>query len=374
LIPDLRPTRVIVDLDKIRENYREVKRTAASELMPVIKADAYGHGAVRVAEVLQEEGAGIFGVATIEEGIELRNSGIRIPILVLGSVYPFENYRFLIENELTPVIASRISLRELQSAAEGYGKKVSFHLEVDTGMGRTGVAPDTAVELYGLSANLNNVQCEGVFTHLARADEDWKYTLRQIDLFNGFLNRIKEPPRYIHAANTAGILGGAETRFNMARPGLAIYGLYPQSAVRENYNFRPALSWMSKIIFLKEVEKGTPVSYGGTWTAHRRSKIATICVGYADGYPRILSGKSSVIIKNRRCPVVGRVCMDMIMADVSEVPGVDIGDDAALIGKNGGKEEISAEELARLAKTVNYEIVTGIKRRVSRVFKKESRD
>jgi len=362
-----RPTAAYIDLDALKLNYRKIKEEAQVSVMPVIKADAYGHGAVEAAKILQEENCDILGVATIEEGIELRENSISIPILILGSIYPLENFYTVLEYGLTPIIASLQGARVLEETAKQFNRKALFHLKVDTGMGRIGVAPETAVKIWNELLSSDFITGEGIFTHLANADKDAVFTQKQLDRFNYVIDNIDEKPRYIHAANTAGILNFQKTKFNLVRPGLALYGLYPDGIERDTPGFRPVLSLISKIVFIKEVEKGTPVSYGGTWVAPVKSTIATVCIGYADGYNRLLSNKAEVIVRGVRCPVVGRVCMDMIMVDVTEAEGTALGDDVVLIGSSEN-EEITAEELASRAGTINYEIVTGISRRVPRIY------
>ncbi len=363
----LRPTFLEIDLQALTNNVQLVKKVTKNKIMPVIKADAYGHGAIEVGKLLEREGADILGVATIEEGIELRKNSIDIPVLILGSIYPFENYRKVLEYNLTPVVASVNSATYLEKIARKKNKEAFFHLKVDTGMGRIGVSPRTAVELWNKLLRVPRLIPRGIFTHLARADEDPGFTRDQINKFRYVLENIDELPPFIHAANTAGIMNFKETFFNLVRPGLFIYGLYPSRATQTAYNLNQVMRWSSSIIYLKEVPKNTPISYGGTWRAPKKSKIATLCVGYADGYPRLLSNKAEVIICGKRAPVVGRVCMDMIMVDVTGIKGVEIGDRAVLLGKSGTKN-ITAEELAEQAQTINYEITTGISSRVPRVY------
>lgn len=364
----LRPTYTEIDLGAIRENYRQIKSISDRFVMPVVKANAYGHGDIEVAKLLSEEGAELLGVATIEEGIKLRKNSIELPILVLGSIYPLENYDIVLKYSLTPIVASRISGLSLQKSAEKTGKEALYHLKVDTGMGRIGVNPDSAVKLYEELEKMPNIKCEGIFTHLARADENPGFTDEQISKFESVINRISSPPKYIHAANTAGIVKFENSLFTLVRPGLAVYGLVPFSVDNDDILLKPAMSWHSRIVFLKEVEKGTPISYGSTWHAPVKSQIATASVGYADGYRRILSNNSQVLIRGKRCPVIGRVCMDMIMIDVTELDDVQLGDEVVLIGQSG-EEKITIEEMADWAGTINYEIVTGITSRVPRKYK-----
>lgn len=362
-----RPTYAKIDLNALRKNFTIIKSLTNASVMPVIKANAYGHGAVKAAQILDDAGTDIFGVATIEEGIELRENSIDTPILILGSIFPMENFEAVIEYNLTPIIASRFSAKILEETAKRKSKSVPFHLKVDSGMGRVGVGLDTAVTLWNELEKSEFLECEGIFTHFSKADEDYKFTVNQINDFNKVLNGITSYPKYVHAANTAGIINFSDSHFNLVRPGLAIYGLYPEGINKDNYNIEPVLSLHSKIVFLKDIKKGKPVSYGASWVAPRNSKIATICVGYADGYPRALSNKAQVIIKNKKCPVVGRVCMDMIMVDVTDIDGVSTGDEVILMGKSEN-QSISAEELGQWADTINYEITTGISYRVPRIF------
>ncbi|MFH1415248.1 MAG: alanine racemase [Elusimicrobiota bacterium] len=361
-----RQTFVRVDLNSLRNNFSKIRDIANMAVMPVVKADAYGHGAVNVAKALEEEGADILGVATIEEGIELRENGIRLPVLILGSIYPMENFEAIIEYDLTPIVASRFSAESLENTAKTKNKKVAFHLKVDSGMGRIGLSPDSAVKLWNEIEDSMFLSGEGILTHFSRADEDAEYTIRQIDAFKSVISRLHNIPKFVHAANTAGIMNFSDSYFTLLRPGLAVYGLYPDG-VRNEHGFKPVLSWHSSIVFLKDVPEGTPISYGGTWVAPARSRIATLCVGYADGYRRALSNKSKVIIRGKKCPVIGRVCMDMIMVDVTDVKGVSIGDEAVLIGSDSG-ESITVEEMASWAETINYEITTGITGRVPRIY------
>ncbi|MBN2407314.1 MAG: alanine racemase [Elusimicrobia bacterium] len=364
----LRPTYAEINLGALRNNFSKIRNMTGAAVMPVVKADAYGHGAVRVADVLEKSGADMLGVATVEEGIDLRENSIKIPILVLGSIYPFGNFEKVIEYGLVPIIASRMAGKMLSEAAERAGKKVAFHLKVDTGMGRIGVAPETAAQLGRELENSPFLQMDGIFTHLACADENAAYTSEQLRKFKWVLDKLPAPPPYIHAANTAGLVKSSDCHFTLVRPGLAVYGLYPGERKPADFGFEPVLSWKSKVVFIKEIEKGSSVSYGCTWRAPARSRIATVCVGYADGYSRMLSNRARVLIRGGSFPVVGRVCMDMIMVDVTENRDITVGDDVTLIGKDGGAG-ITAEKLAEWASTINYEIVTGISRRVPRVFR-----
>ncbi|MGM0568030.1 MAG: alanine racemase [Elusimicrobiota bacterium] len=367
----LRPTVAEINLSALRYNIQALKNKVRTKILAVVKASAYGHGAVEVSRVLSDEGVEMLGVATIEEGIELREAGISIPVFILGSVFPFENYRYVLDYALTPTIASEKSARALEETTRRFSARIAAHVKVDTGMRRIGMSPGTALNLWNKLSKSPYVIPQGIFTHLARADEDVLYTGNQMKQFKDLISRLSPPPLLAHVSNTAGLVNFSQSGLNMARPGLALYGLYPDSIPRDSFKLRPILEFKSSVVFLKNVDKGTPVSYGGTWVAPGKSKIATVCVGYADGYRRALSNNADVIIKGKRCPVVGRVCMDMIMADVSALDEVEVGDEVVLIGRRG-EEEITAQELAFRAKTVNYEITCGISSRVPRVYKENS--
>ncbi len=364
---NLRPTKVVISLNNIRRNFTKIKNLTSSKILAVVKADAYGHGAIRTTKILEGEGAHMLGVATIEEGIKLRKNNINMPILVLGSVFPFENFKAIIKFNLIPTIASIKSVWALEKIAEEKRVKVKIHIKVDTGMGRIGISPSTAKELYSYAINSDYIEPEGIFTHLAAADSDYLFTKKQVRDFGKLTESLSPPPVYIHAANSAGIMKYPQSHFNLVRPGLALYGLYPDGIQKEKYGLLPALSWETRIIFLKVIAKNSPVSYGGTWRAPRVSKIATLPVGYGDGYSRMFSNRGKVIIGAKACPVVGRVCMDMIMADVTDLEEVEVGERALLIGESGNAG-ITAEEIAEIAGTINYEITTCISSRVPRIF------
>ncbi|MDE2143467.1 MAG: alanine racemase, partial [Elusimicrobia bacterium] len=282
-------------------------------------------------------------------------------VLVLGSLYPFESVLAAVAHQLTPVVASLEAARRLAEVAQKLGRRVDCHVKVDTGMGRIGAGPEAALGIVRYLARLNAVRVQGIYTHLADAEDGARFTALQLKRFRSVvavLTREGLRPPLVHAANSAGALKRPGSRFDLVRPGLAAYGLYP--------GFEPALTLKSKIIFLKTVAKGTPISYGGTWRAKRPARVATLPIGYADGYSRALSNRASVLVGGRRCPVVGRVTMDQTMVDVTSVPSARVGDDAVLIGRQG-RSEIFAAELARLCGTIPYETATALSARVPRV-------
>lgn len=359
-----RPTWAEVDLGAVERNLSRLraKLPARTKVMFVVKANAYGHDAALCARAAEAaRAADWFGVSSVEEGVALREAGVRLPVLVLGSLYPFESALAAVAHDLTPIVASLESARRLSEVAQKLGRRVDCHVKVDTGMGRIGASPEAALGVVRHLAGLKSVRVQGLFTHLARAEEEGGFTAEQLKRFRGVVERLAREglrPPLVHAANSAGALRHPGARFDLVRPGLAVYGLYP--------GFEPALTLKSKIVFLKTVAKGTPVSYGGTWRAKRPSRVATLPIGYGDGYSRALSNRASVLVGGRRCPVVGRVTMDQTMVDVTQAPEARVGDDVVLIGRQG-RSEVPASELAKLCGTIPYETATALTSRVPRV-------
>ncbi|MBQ1492135.1 MAG: alanine racemase, partial [Blautia sp.] len=345
-----------------------------AKMVAVVKADAYGHGALAIARLV--EGYDYlwgFAVATGEEALHLRDHGIKKPILILG----------LAEEELFPALAkakvrlavSTFSLAEAYDrAGKEVGEEVKVHLAIDTGMSRIGFAPGQAsIEEIKKISGLSSLTIEGAFTHFARADEvslDPAYV--QLSRFTGFCDEIEAahvPLPLRHASNSAGILRLPEANLSMARAGITIYGIYPSEEVERDVPIYPVMELKSNLSLVKDVEAGTAVSYGGTFVADKRMRIATVPVGYADGYPRLLSGKGSVLLRGKRAPILGRVCMDQFMVDVSDIPEATIGDEVTLLGRDG-EEYISADELGNLSGRFPYELVCLVSHRVPRVYVK----
>lgn len=358
-----RPTWAEIDADALVSNLRRLRRKAGrAKLMFVVKANAYGHGAALCALAAQRaRAADWLGVSSVEEGVALREAGARLPILVLGSLYPFESVLAAVAHRLTPMVASVDAARRVAEAASRLQRRVDCHVKVDTGMGRVGASPEAALDVVRRLAGIRAVRVQGLFTHLACAEGDAAFTRGQLARFRavvGALAREGLRPPIVHAANSACLLRHPESRWDLVRPGLAAYGLMP--------GFRPVLSLKTKIVFLKTVPKGATVSYGATWRARRATRIATVPAGYGDGYARALSNKARVLVNGRACPLVGRVTMDQFMVDVSDAPLARVGDDVTLIGRQG-REEISAAELAALCGTIPYETVTALSARVPRV-------
>ncbi len=366
-----------IDLDAIEYNIDLIKSKLpkGKKLLLVVKADAYGHGAVELAREFEQK-ADYFGVAEINEALELRKNGIKKPILILGFTSP-ENFAVAVEHDITLTMFQLDMLYKLSRTAQELGKTAKIHFAVDTGMSRIGW--DTSEQSANEAAKafrLPNIEAEGIFSHFATADEkDKSFSLRQRDDFKRFIAMLAERGVDIpikHLNNSAGILEFDEY-FDMVRAGIIIYGLYPSADVKESigekFPLRPAMELITHISHVKILPKGKSVSYGATFVTDKEMRVATLTIGYADGYPRALSGKGEAIIHGIRCPILGRVCMDQLMVDASAVPNIEIGDAATLVGRDG-EEFISAEEVADNSFSFNYEFVCGISRRVPRVYYK----
>lgn len=365
-----------IDLDAVEANVENMKRhiSPSASIIGVVKADGYGHGSVPIARCLEKKPcmAG-FAVATVEEAHILRRAGIRKPLLVLGYTFPY-CYESLAAEEIRPAVFREDMIEQLSQAACRTGKIIRVHVKVDTGMGRVGITPDSdGVDFIRRLSLTPGLEIEGIFTHFARADEEDKTSARaQFAQFSGFINRverecmIKIPMK--HCSNSAGIVELPETNMDAVRAGITLYGLYPSSYVsRDIIPFRPALSLHSHIVFIKRLHPGQSVSYGGTFTAEREMLVATIPVGYGDGYPRSLSNRGCVLIRGKRAPILGRICMDQFMADVTDIPNVQEGGLVTLIGCNGD-DCITAEELGELSGRFNYELVCDLGKRIPRVY------
>lgn len=361
----LRPTWAQINLSALKNNILKIKEIIGpeSKLLLVIKADAYGHGALPIAEFIEKEKiVWGYGVSSVEEGIILRKAGISSPILILGSLFPFESFIEAINYDLTVTISSLEAAVQIVKASEKLGKKAICHIKVETGMGRIGARRPSAVKILKNLLSSSSVSVTGVYTHLSSSDTDMEFTKLQLSYFNETLKefaecKIKDIIR--HTANSSAAVNIPASRFDMVRSGYACYGLMD--------GFEPVLSLKTRIVFLKNVREGSFISYNKTFKCLRPTRIATLPIGYADGYFRKYSNKARVLIKGKRCPVLGAVTMDMIMVDVSDIENVLIGDEAVLIGAQGS-EYISAGELAQKAGTSSYEVVTLISARVPRVY------
>lgn len=362
-------------LDHLVNNFSIIKKKVKSaRIMAAIKADAYGHGALETARILEAEGVFMFGVASVEEGIELRQGGITSPILVLSPIL-YSQLDEVLEYNLIPTISEPKFYHLLEEKARLLKKPVNVHVEVDTGMTRTGLPYKTASTTMKKIKRSPYINIEGIFSHFPLADGDGAFTESQIKKLNALIkdlarHRIKPP--FIHLANSSGIFKHIDSHFNLVRPGIALYGLTASPSIRYSRAFTPVMVLKSKVVNIRVVKAHTPVSYGHTFRTKKQSRIATISVGYGDGYPRVLSNIADVLIRGKRARIIGTVCMDLIMVDITHIKGARVGDIVTLIGKDG-KEEITAEECAKKAKTIVYEITSGIGPRVARVFKYNDR-
>ena len=357
---------VNIDLDAISHNFQAVAEKAGVPVMAVVKANAYGHGAVPVARLLEDRCA-FFGVSSLSEALELRHADIKTPILILGHS-PVSTFPDLVRYDIQPAIFSLEDAQILSEEAQKQGKTIPFHFVVDTGMSRIGFQPTEAcADLCRKIADLPGLETEGIFSHFATADEEnlAKATAQaaQFDAFCQMLKSRGVTPKFCHLDNSAGIMNFCN-HYNMVRAGIVLYGLYPSEEVpKEILPLKPAMSWHSNISCLKWLPAGREISYGGTYITEKDTHIATIPVGYADGYRRNLSGKFYVLIRGKKAPILGRVCMDQMMVDVTDIPDVQPGDDVVLMG-----ESISAETIAKACDSFNYEQVCSVSRRVPRQY------
>jgi len=373
MFDNIRPTRAEIYLDNIVHNLSEVKRWVGkkAKIMGVVKANAYGHGACQVAKVLIENGISYLGVATIEEALELRECGINIPILVFGYT-PLTQVKELIVHNITQTVFDINYVKELERIALNVGKKAKVHVKIDTGMGRIGYTDlNVAEKEIEKMMGMEGVEVEGIFSHFATSDEkDKTYAEKQFDMFKKLLESLKQKGINIplkHIANSGAIIDLKYTYLDMVRPGIVLYGSYPSEKVERPLDLRQTMGFKTKIVYIKEVPEGTSISYGRTFITKRKSKIATLPLGYADGFNRLLSNNHHVLVKGKYAPVIGRICMDQTMIDVTDIEGVEVGDDVTIFGNQDG-EKIAAEEIAKKLNTIPYEVYCGISRRVPRIY------
>jgi len=364
----MRPTKAIVDLQDITYNYNQVIATAnGAKVMWILKANAYGHGYLRIAHHLQALDASYLGVAYLEEGIALRESGIEVPILVLGGIAN-QQIPSYIKYNLTITAPSIGKLQAIDQIAKHLNTRAKVHLKIDTGMERIGVHYFNADQLIQESLKCKYVETEGIYTHLAQADsENSAYTNLQLQRWDKIISTLPKNHNYIlHAANSGAIVQFPQAKYDMVRCGLMLYGIYPATHLKSHIDLRPALSLKSQIVYFKIVPANHPVSYGGTWSKSEDTRVVTIPMGYGDGYMRSISGQGQVIINDKIYPIIGRICMDQLMVDISEDSAYN-GDEVTLIGSSK-TQNISVEDVATWAGTIPWEILTSINDRVPRIY------
>lgn len=367
-----RPTWAEIDLSAIRHNFLKIKGLVdkQTKILVAVKANAYGHGIIEVSRLLVRSGVDYLGVGTTDEALYLRRSGFTLPILMLGSILPHEAPA-IIRNNITQTIGDIALASYMNRYARKANKRLKVHIKVDTGMGRIGVWHKEALTFIKKIVSLRNIEIEGIFSHFSSADEDDVLTRQQIRDFSALIEELEGLNIHIpckHMANSVAAVHYKDSHMNLIRPGLMVYGLYPSAGMKDlRISLKPVLTLKSRVVFLKDVPPGRRISYGGTYTTTHHTKIATVAIGYGDGLSRQLSNKGSVIIRTKRAPIVGRVCMDTIMVDTKNIPDVKVGDEVVLIGRQG-KQEITVEEMAALCDTIPYEVACWFDNRVPRIY------
>lgn len=369
-ITDTERALALVDLAILEDNLRTLRSFTqpAVKMLCVVKADAYGHGAVKVSQRLESVGVDYLGVANIDEALELRHGGISLPILVMGGLFAWDEITRAVENELTPILYDMQTLSRLISRSSSFKKPLKLHIKVDTGMGRLGF---TAAEMTAVGKHLkgiDNLFCEGIMSHFSSSELRDDYGLRQLALFDEARQRLLQTgivPVISHMANSGAIVNYPEAHFDMVRTGISLYGSYPDRNIMDKLNLRQVMKFTSRVALIREFPEGSALSYGRTHITGKPSRIAYVPVGYADGYPQRLSNKGFVLIKERKCSIVGLVCMDWMLVDITDLSGVNVGDEVILLG-HGRYESITADELAGLAGMIPYEVLCGISKRVAR--------
>lgn len=366
----IRPTQLIIDLNALRNNFNKIKAyVAPAKMMPILKANAYGHGLVRVAQLMQELEADYIGVAVLEEGILLRENGITLPILVLGGIWGNQIPLFLKHN-LTMTASSIEKLNQINDIAAQMKIKAKVHLKIDTGMERIGVHYYNAKKFLEAAIKSKNVVIEGIYSHFANSEKsDLSYTKLQLERFQEVIYYAEklpiERPTY-HISNSGAILQMPEANLDLVRPGIMLYGVYPSAEVKKTIDVKPALTWKSIVVYFKVIKPNHPVGYGSAWQTDHNIRAVTVPVGYGDGYMRSMSHKAKVIIRGKRYPVIGTISMDQIVVNIENDSAYN-GDEVILIG-NDGQNKITVEELAEWAGTIPYEILTNINTRVPRIY------
>jgi alanine racemase len=366
-----RPTVCYIDHESLRWNFRQIRSLVGSQvkILSMVKANGYGHGAPAVARTLASAGSDAFGVAIIEEAIELRRHGITAPILVLTGAY-LDQLELFFDHDLMAVVHDADLLQRLEAAVVRRGGNLHVHLKIDTGMGRIGFPAAECDSWLPQIKKLKAIKLKGIFSHFSHAESvEGQYTRKQLEIFHQLVQRLAAEgiaPPLIHLANSAATITLPEAYFNMVRPGLMLYGVYPSPEMVARISLKPVLSWKTRILQLKSVPSNTSISYGETFITKRDSLIATLPIGYADGYPRLLSNRGQALVGGKRARVAGRVCMDLTMLDVTDIGKIQQGDEVVLLGTQEN-DAISADEMAAWADTISYEILTSIGARIPRI-------
>lgn len=369
---EIRPTRVTINLKQLGKNYEAIQHAIGDrKVMAVLKANAYGHGLVEIGRYFEQLGVPYFSVAYLEEGIQLREAGIKTPILVFGGLVE-EQIDAYLEHDLTITAPSVEKLQMIERRAKETNKTAVVHLIFDTGMERLGVHYYNARDLIEASLKVEHCYVEGIYTHFANADTaDTRYSEAQLERFKNILEIYTElgvdHPPLRHMANSGGVLQVQDSWFDMVRPGILMYGVYPSAEVKQTVKVEPALSWTSKVVYFKVVQPGHPVSYGSTWESEEPVRVVTLPVGYGDGYFRALSNKAKVLIRGQQFPVIGRVCMDQTMVNIADQSAFN-GDEVTLLGEDQFGNKLTVEDLSEWAETIPYEVLTSIGNRVPRVY------
>ena len=375
---NMRPVWLEINLDAIAHNVRRIKQVVGEniQIIAMVKANAYGHGAIEVSETLLKNGVTMLGVGVVEEGIVLRKADIKAPILVCG-LTTNDQLESLVMYNLTATVCKLKTIQTLSKIASKKKGKVPVHIKIDTGMGRLGIPAEDTLDFVEKIGKMKNIVIEGIFTHFAATDEDaGNYTRKQFEQYKKALFELEKERMNIplkHVANSAAILNSSCFHLDAVRPGIIIYGLFPSPKTKQMVQLEPAAEFKTKIVFLKEVSTGKSIGYGRTYTTTRPTRIATLPVGYADGYSWLLSNNGEVLVRGQRAPIIGRICMDLCMIDVTHIEGVQIGDEVVLWGKQGS-QMISAEEIAEKRGSIAYEVICMVdKERVPKVFMKNGK-
>ena len=369
----LRPTHLEINLSAIKHNFTEIKKLTNKMVMPILKANAYGHGLIKIAQFLQELNADYLGVAVLEEALLLRKNNIKLPILVLGGIIG-NQIPLYIKNDITITASSVDKLKQIEKCAKKLNKKARVHLKIDTGLERIGIHYYSAEKLIEACKDVKNTVIEGIYTHFAdSASDNFEYTNLQLKRFNDvlkiFSSQNVKTPEIIHTANSGAILQHPDSHFNLVRPGIILYGVYPSNEVKKTISLSPALSWKSKVVYFKVIKPDHPVGYGCNWQSDHNVRAVTVPVGYGDGYFRSMSGKAEVLINSKKYPVVGTISMDQIVVNIENNSAYNE-DEVVLIGQSGS-EKLTCEQLADWAGTIPYEILTNINTRVPRIYFEE---